>query len=307
MELAEGCNAVAGDVDVLVSPGNAALKVRSRSVGTYACCKGRREFLTRTPQVHQYYLNYFVRFVRSGTYQVQLRSHEVFRGDGAKVKDLYRERGDVDALSNTLELTIMPDDPEWDAETLRTTLAAVSDRQLQRAADAAQRQRVTALEANPPARHVPGPLARRYYDAMSALQALDTDEVIRERVRRLPMPTEREWRTKPLQFAGDAGAGASTRPDAVVAAIEARAAEPDFGVSFDFAGTWRFAVALRDNPDLRSPLHDDPKGDPFAEVSAATSSARPVVLDSLKRIVLDKTGLAREMTADTIQRLEREK
>jgi hypothetical protein len=74
-----------------------------------------------------------------------------------------------------------------------------------------------------------------------------------------------------------------------------------------FAEAWVLAVAFRDNPDLRSPLCEDPKGDPHAEVWAATSRARPAVLDVLKHVALDKMGLAREMTADTIQRLERQK
>jgi hypothetical protein len=304
MELAEGWNGVAGDVDFLVSPADAALKARSRFVAGYACCKTRRDFLTRTPQIHRYYLTEYVRFLRPGTYQVQLVSHEVFRGAGTKVTDQYRQRGDVDAPSNILELAILPDDPEWDAETLQTSLASVNDSRLRRAADSDRRQRDAAFQAMRWTEHVPGPLAHRFYDAMAALNALDTDDAIRDRVRRLPMPTERAWRDKPLQFVDDNVVQASVRPDAVVAAIEARVSEREFGVSLGFAEMWVRAVALRDNPDLRSPLRADARED---EARAAWLKARPAVLNVLKHVALDKMGLAREMTADTIQRLERQK
>ena len=304
MELAWGWNPVAGDVDFLVSPADAALKARSRFVGGYACCKTRRDFLTRTPQIHRYYLTEYIRFLRPGTFQVQLLSHEVFRGAGTKVTDQYRQPGDVDAPSNILELTILPDDPEWDTETLQTSLASVNDSRLRRAVDFDRRQRDAAFQAMRWAEHVPGPLAHRFYDAMAALNALDTDDAIRDRVRRLPMPTERAWRDKPLQWVDDSVVQASVRPDAVVAAIEARVSEREFGVSLGFAEVWVRAVALRDNPDLRSPLRADPKDD---EDRAAWFKARPAVLNVLKHIALDKMGLAREMTADTIQRLERQK
>ena len=95
------------------------------------------------------------------------------------------------------------------------------------------------------------------YDAERSLATLDTEEAIRERVRRLKMPSEREWRRhKGNGYAGVDGRPVrlSTRPDLVAAAMEARALEPDFAVQFGYVVAWAEVLTQRYHPELSSAL-----------------------------------------------------
>jgi len=311
IELDYGWNDVAGAVDFIVSPGESVIKVIEGLHG-YACCHSRRPFLTTTPEVFRYNLTDSIRFVRPGTYQVQYRSREVFSGDGVRKKP-YTDRGDVPAVSNVITLTILPDDPEWGAATLKNALAILDEPRSRWVADRDRRRWSAAFGPQRPGtrvRRLPGPAATRYIDAGQALSMLDTKEGIRERVRRLQMPSERDWRlTKGNGYTavGDNFVRLSTRPDLVAAALETRASDPHFGVQFGYVMLWIAKLKQREHPELASALRNEDNGTYASAERDAFLSARTAVLESLERALVQKTGVAREMTADAIQMLRREK
>jgi hypothetical protein len=125
IELDWGWNAVAGDIDWVVSPADTAIR-HFWGLSGYACCSSHRAVLTNTPEVFRYYLTDSVRFRSAGTYQIQYHTREIFRG-GLSRTDESRKRGDVPALSNVVTLEILPDDPDWDAATLKAALAVLDD------------------------------------------------------------------------------------------------------------------------------------------------------------------------------------
>src|SRR3954471_21270661 len=84
IEVDRGWNAVAGDIDWLVSPGDAATRPLSMGLVGFACCSSRRVLLTPAPEVFRDYLTAHVRFPHPGEYQVQYRTREVFRGTQPK-------------------------------------------------------------------------------------------------------------------------------------------------------------------------------------------------------------------------------
>jgi hypothetical protein len=54
IELDRGWNPVAGDVDFLLSPGDAVVKTGYLTIGGFACCTSHRVFLTHTAEVFKY-------------------------------------------------------------------------------------------------------------------------------------------------------------------------------------------------------------------------------------------------------------
>jgi hypothetical protein len=312
IELDRGWNAVAGDVDFLVSPGDAAISPLATSVAGYACCSSRRVFLTKTPEVFRYYLTTRVRFLRAGEYQVQYRTREVFRGAGLK-KDQYNDRGDVRAISNVIMFTILPDDPEWNAATLKQALAILDDTNASRVLERDRRRAERAFGPQPPERRttrLAPPEAMRYYDARHALQVLDTEEAIRERVRRIQMPTVSDWRESGEHgYTGvdDSLVKMTTRPDLVVTALEHRAARSDFGVQRGYVDLWVQALMQRDVPELSYLIPEESPRSVQSAMARAAENARKQVLGYLRNVASAKAGIASEMTTQTIRMLERDK
>jgi hypothetical protein len=313
IEVDRGWNAVAGDIDWLVSPGDAATRPLSMGLVGFACCSSRRVLLTPAPEVFRDYLTAHVRFPHPGEYQVQYRTREVFRGTQAK-GDKYVDRGDVSALSNVMTLTILPDDPEWDAAMLDRTLAILDEGDASRIVEEDRRRAARAFGPQAPrlgASRLPAPAAMRYYDAVQALQVLDTPAAILERVPRIVMPSEQEWRQangNGYRGVDDNLVSVTTRLDLVVDAVERRAAARDFGVQYGFVNLWMQAVMQRDAPELSSSLAEEPaSASRRAEYRVAAANARNVVLAFLREAVASKTGIAADMTTQTITMLERNK
>jgi hypothetical protein len=138
---------------------------------------------------------------------------------------------------------------------------------------------------------------------------LDTNDAIRERVRRIKMPSVATWRQlKGNGYAGVDGPGdLSTRPDLIVAALEERASADDFGVQYGYVTHLLQALMQRDSPEVSSLFGGDPEAADAPRRRQAALNARATALAFLRRVFPSKSGVAREMTADTIQMLQRDK
>jgi hypothetical protein len=309
IELDYGWNPVAGDVDFIVSPGDTA--INDPRLSGYSCCSSRRVFLTPTPEIFRYYLTGSVRFLRPGTYQVQYRTREVFRGIGPKAS-VRGDHGALTLLSNVLTITILADDPLWDAARLRDALAVLDDSRNRQIVKQDARRHEQAFGPQPPgtrAPRLPGVAATRYYDAERSLAVLDTREAVRERVQRVKTLSVREWRLLKGGYTGpdDHLIRLSIRPDLVAQALEARAFEPGFGVQYGYVIAWSNTLVQRDAPELSSSLRPEDTGRFIPEERRrAIANARALILESLNRAVAKKTGVPLEMTLEAIGMLRRD-
>jgi len=129
-------------------------------------------------------------------------------------------------------------------------------------------------------------------------------------VRRLQMPSESEWRiSKGNGYAGidDEFVRFSMRPDVIAQALEARAATPAFGIQYGYVVVWEQAVAQEKAVPFLLSIHEGPLGLGLSpETKNPVTAARAVVLAALQRLVLQKSGVAREMTTDAIGMLKRD-
>ena len=149
-----------------------------------SCCATDRHYLSPQPVILKRELADYLRFASPGTYSIFYSTNRVFRGLG-KRNDF--DRSPLTITSNRLTLTILADDPEWDAQRLADTLKKLEDPQVRAQYDRAIRHANT----------LPGtsPAYDFYYQnqvsqtelvrAQSALNAMDTEAAVRERIRRM--------------------------------------------------------------------------------------------------------------------------
>lgn len=207
--------------------------------------------------------------------------------------------------SNVLTLTILPDDPEWDAQRLAETLRTLHDPHV-RANYRALEQKIQKFE----------PETAKYFafanrlnltvfaQAQKALNALDTEEGIRERVQHMEMMSQEEL-TSERKFGGGVlmyqpYLTSTTRPDLVVAAMEARAEDPAFGVDYDYVEWWAKYVVLRDHIELfRAPLDAEQQKRIHSFLGDDVTAKKDIVL-RLESLLASKTGVAKDVTTLTL-------
>ena len=276
------------------------------------CCESDRHYLSQRPTVFKRELTDYLRFERAGTYRLFLTTRRVFKGP--------RDSDDFAAskillTSNILTLTILPDDPEWDAERLAETLQQLHDPHLKADYEALE-QEITNMSSE-----TSQDLARanrldqtKFAQAQKALNALDTREAIRERVNLMDMMSKEDISLE--REAGESGGGSvlwqpllasTTRPDLVVASMAARAAGPDFGVDYDYVDWWAKYIIVRDHTGLFRPFLDEAEHQKrlhsFAEYEIAAKQGIVLRLESL---LVAKRGVARDITALTIKTVNAE-
>jgi hypothetical protein len=268
------------------------------------CCDSKRRYLSQQPTVFKRELTDYLRFEKAGTYRLFITTRRVFKGPG-KYMDFGASK--ILLTSNVLTLTILPDDPDWDAHRLTETLRKLQDPHV-RADHRALEQKIREMQSET-ARY--SAFANRlnrteFAQAQKALNALDTQEAIRERVQNMDMVSKEETTTE-RKFGGGVVSyqpllASSTRPDLVVAALEARAENSAFGVDYDYVEWWAKYAVLRDHPELFRPFLDGTEQQKrihsFLEYEAAAK--RNIVL-RIEPLVASKEGVAKTVTTLTIK------
>ncbi|MGA9885408.1 MAG: hypothetical protein WBQ34_16960 [Candidatus Acidiferrales bacterium] len=288
-----------------IEPENAVL-LRTSEFGpvAFSCCESYRRYLSKQPRVLRRELTDYFRFEKAGTYRLFLTTWRVFKGPG-KPDDFRPSKTPV--TSNILALTILPDDPAWDAQRLAETLQKLKDPQVianyhalekaiknipsQTGQDVATANRLNQTE---------------FVQAQKALNVLDTEAAIRERVMLMNMMTKAE-----ISAERELGGGSllqqpllasTTRPDLLVAAMEARAAEPDFAPDYDYADWWARYAVLRDHRELFRPSLDEKDGAKMlSSILRFEIAEKQEIVARLESLLATKRGTAKSLTALTIK------
>jgi hypothetical protein len=186
IELDESMNFAGATHSFEVEPENSVL-LPEMEWGSHGvvCCDSDRQYLSQRPTVFRRELSDYLRFEKAGTYRVFFTTRRGFKGSH-KYLDFAASK--MFLSSNVLTLTILPDDLDWDAQRLAETLRTLHDPQV-RANYRALEQRIKKIE----------PETARFFAfanrlnqtefvlAPKALNALDTEDAIRERVQNMEM------------------------------------------------------------------------------------------------------------------------
>jgi hypothetical protein len=288
-----------------VEPDNAILLTeREWSSQGVVCCDSDRRYLSRQPTVFKRELTDYMRFEKAGTYRIFFSTRRVFKGP-TKYMDFGASK--ILLTSNILTITILPDDSNWDAQRLSETLRKLHDPRI-RANYRALEQKIKEIQ----------PETARYFafanrlprtefaQAQKALNALDTQDAVRERVQNMEMVSKKESTTE-----RESGGGfvihqpllaSSTRPDLIVAALEARAEDPALGVDYDYVDWWARYIVLRDHPELLRPFPDETEHQKRTHsFLVCEAEAERNILDQLESLLASKEGLANTVTKLTIK------
>jgi len=267
------------------------------------CCELDRHYLSPRPTILRRELTDYLRFEKAGTYSVVFATGRVFRGMGAP--NNFSASG-LRLTSNILTLTILPDDPKWDSQRLEEVLRTLSDSRVRAnysaALDLAGRTQTETGRDWAMANRVN---QTELVHAQQALNALDTDEAIQQRVRFMKMESKPD-----LEEARRFGGGdyfdqpvleSTTRADLVVGAMRKLAERPGFFVDYDYVQWWAEYVVQRDHPELFRPVASQ------AEREAALRSyqthndeAQRELATTLEDLLSSKTPEAAEITRVTI-------
>ena len=270
----------------------------------FVCCDSNKRYLSSQPTTLKRELTDYLRFERAGTYSVFLVTRRVFRRLG-KPNDF--NPSELSLTSNVLTLTILPDDPVWDSHTLAEALRKLNDPHI-RADYAAALRRAKKLEHETEQDFA---MANRvsqteFVCAQKALNALDTEEAIRERVKLMQMESKSD-----LEMSRMYGTGSSlsqpllestTRADLVVAALKEQAEQSGFGVDYDYFHWWLRFLLQRDDPEVFRPFDDDVEHQKrIHDYNLFNIQAQQELLAFLETLRANKTGDAAEITALTIK------
>jgi hypothetical protein len=271
------------------------------------CCASDMQALAQRPTVFKRELTDYVRFQSPGTYRIYLVTRRVFRA-GSAAEPYAASK--LTLTSNILTLTILPDDPDWDAGRLSELLLQLDDPKLKANHEALNHK--IELDRSEPWSYeaMADQLDRTPFSlAQKALNALDTPEAIRERVNRMQLLTSKE-----IRFDADHDAGSiirqpllasSIRPDLIVAEMERRAQKPNFGVDYDYADYWARFLAMRDQDGIFRPFPDSQEQQKrIRSFLLVEAEAKRQVVAELRRDLAEKSTPAKEVTATTIRILE---
>jgi hypothetical protein len=311
IELDELMNPAGATQEFEVQPQDTVLLTwRQWGLHSFVCCDSERRYLSQQPIIFRRELTDYVRFEKEGTYHLSLTSWRVFEGP-RKSADYLSSKTPV--ISNVLTLTILPDDPEWNAQRLVECLRSLRDphvranynklkqtidgNHLETGRDIALTNRLSQTE---------------FARAQKALNALDTEEAIRERVSLLNMLSAEDLA---VEREGGGGAGlaqpllnSTTRPDVVVAQLEARAENTDFGVDYDYVEWWARYVALRDHIEFFHAISEKTRQDQnyFSQELGYELAAKKEICARLESLLPVKNEAAKGITELTIKSLREE-
>lgn len=301
IEIADGWNEAPRTDRFTVAPGASVIDRNVWWLEGYTCCDTRRPLLRATPAVCEYELTDTLRFTEPGEYRIQFSTKRVFAAADMGLTD----KNDLVVRSNVLTIQIVDDDPEWLTNTLTTALAGVSA-----APPARERYALPRLPARGSlVKPVRSDAMQRFTTAVRQLRMLDTPGAIAARVARIEMPSTEEWRTSEARFGGamslDTSMAYSSRPDLVAAALAERAALPGFGVTRGYFDLWHRVLLERDYPNLIRLGRPDGPRRPVTGGSAGVGTMRQL-LSVVRELAAGKSGVAAEMTTNTIRRVEQE-
>ena len=267
------------------------------------CCDSMKRFLSPTTIILHRELSDYLRFEKPGTYSVFLVTNRVFRGLG-KIDDFAASR--MTLTSNILTLEILPDDPEWNSQQLADSLRKLSDHTV-KANYAAALKRARKVDSETA---IDFAMANRVAQtemvlAEKALNALDSEEAILERVNRMSLESVSDLEMARKYHSGSVVPqpllASTTRPDLVVAAMRARAERPDFGVDYDFVFWWARFQVFRDHPELFRPVLDAADHQRLLlQFASYIGQFERDIIPELERMNLAKKGDAADRTAVTI-------
>lgn len=275
---------------------------------TFSCCGSYRRFLSKQPRILHRELTDYFRFEKPGTYRLYLTTWCVFEFPGHP-DDPRPSKTPV--TSNILTLTILPDDPNWDARRLAETLQQLNDPAIRAKYDALKAAILNMRsETQQDVAMVNRLNQTELVRAQEALNALDSEAAIRERVKMMNMPTRKEVETDyKLGLLGtllpQPLLASTTRPDLLVAAMEARAAEPDFAPDYGYVDRWAHYAVVRDHRELFRPLPDEKANQQrLALISKFEIVEKQRIVSRLQSLLPAKSGDAKRLTALAIQEVK---
>jgi hypothetical protein len=141
--------------------------------------------------------------------------------------------------------------------------------------------------------------------AQKALNALDSEAAISERVKRMGMESKSDLEMARKYHTGSGVSqpllASTTRADLIVAALKARAERPDFGVDYDFVSWWGRFQVFRDHPELFRPTLDTAEHQRrLLQFAAYFNQFERDIIPELEKLNLTKTGDAADVTAVNI-------
>lgn len=268
------------------------------------CCAYERRAISQQPTVLRRELTDYIRFEEAGTYRVFLRTRRVFR-EPSKDSDFGGSK--ILLTSNILTLTILPDDPEWDAQRLAETLRKLRDPRVKANYSALEHEiknidsetgKDVALENRLNQSEL--------VQARNALNALDTEEAIRERVRLMDMIPRKDSSSNG-EFGGrmvlyQPLLASSTRPDLIISSMEERAEDPDFGVDYDYVDWWAKYIVLRDYIELFRTFSDETEHQKrIHSFLIYEVVAKQEIALRLESLLTSKKGVAKNITMLTVK------
>jgi hypothetical protein len=271
------------------------------------CCEWNKRYLSRQPLTLKRELTDYLRFEKPGTYSVFFVTNRVFRGLG-KTND--PSPSTLTLTSNILTLNILPDDPEWDSRLLFTILQLLDNPHVKAnylAAVKHAKQLDTETGKDFAMTNIVS--QTEFVTAQQALNVLDSDDAIRQRVKMMQMESKED-----LTMARNSGGGiilsqpflkSTTRAEFFEQTMRARAEEPDFGVDYDYVYWWIRFLAQRNHPEVFRPSTDElERRKKEADYSKYRREAELQVLENLQSLAQNKTGEAKKLTALTIRTLK---
>ena len=308
IELDESMNAAGLANRFFVSDTDSILRILPSS--GFVCCESKKRFLSPREQTLKRELTDFLRFEKPGRYSLFVVTRRIFPQMGEK--NDFMKASDLTVTSTMLTLEILPDDPKWDAQQLASTLQKLKDPKLEAdyfaAVDHAGKQNDLIDTYFELANVVPH---TDFAVAQKSLNAIETDEAIRERVKLIQMESQEELAVD-RRFGGRTGLPqpvleSTTRPGPMVSAFEERAAGPDFGVDLDYCGHWSSLTVQRDHPEFWRFSNDETQSlNPSANYNLFENKAEMELLTTLESMLQNKTGKAKEVTQLTIEYLKRQ-
>lgn len=297
IELSEAMNAAGGTNRFFVEPADTVFENNILPYGLI-CCGSQRPYLWSEPTVLHRDLTNFLRFEKPGQYQIFYSTRRLFRRKAnPNSKDIYQEQSEFTATSNLLALTILPDDPDWDAKRLAEVLGRMNDRKVREAHDrvvgAVSTGSVLAVDLASLNQFPETELER----ARTELGALDSDDAIEQRVMLIPK-LERH------SYANPGPITSTTRPARMFTAMQERAEQKDFGVDYNYATWWAAVLAKRDHPELFRPTRNEEfRKQRALEYGRARVAAEQQTLGLMEASISRKNRTAQATTRQTIQDL----
>jgi hypothetical protein len=271
------------------------------------CCASNKRYLSRDAITLKRELTDDLRFEKPGVYSVFLMTNRVFRKLGRQ-DDFGPSK--LTLTSNMLTLTILPDDPEWDSQQLDVTLRKLRDPHVKAnylAAIHRAKQRQTEIDQDFALTNLVS--QTELVTAQKVLNALDTDDAIRQRVKLMQMESKED-----LEMTSKYGSGSmvpqpflasTTRAEFLEAAIKERAEKPEFGVDYDYVEWWIRCLVQREHPEVFRPVVSEvERQNRTKDYSVCYDKAELELLSILESLVLSKKGEGQKITASTIKVLK---